>query len=231
MTFDPSQLPDDGRDRVGHGCDPDCPDTGHCHGLKKNGEPGRLCGQPTGWGTSHQGYGRCKLHGGTLQPHVTAMERQQFDDEITEVYRRIGERLGEPGTGDFDPVEHLVTLADKATRWLEAMETWTSELSSIRYQNMTGEQLDARFAAMERFMDRCHRVYSELAKLNLEERRVRLNELHAGLIERWYEGFLGEYIPDEVERERAKQIAARHLSLVRGSSSGHPPNPPSQSAA
>ena len=46
----------------------------HCGGRKRPG-PG-LCRRPAGWGTSHAGVGRCKLHGGATPSHVNAAKRR-----------------------------------------------------------------------------------------------------------------------------------------------------------
>lgn len=43
-------------------------------GARKRG--GGTCGQAAGWGTSHPGIGRCKLHGGATPDHVAAAQRE-----------------------------------------------------------------------------------------------------------------------------------------------------------
>lgn len=42
---------------------------GLCGGRRRQGGGG-TCRRPAGWGTSHHGTGRCKLHGGATQAHV-----------------------------------------------------------------------------------------------------------------------------------------------------------------
>lgn len=49
----------------------DC-DRNHCHGKRRQGEPGAVCHRPAGWGTDHPGIGKCKLHGGKTRNHGTA---------------------------------------------------------------------------------------------------------------------------------------------------------------
>lgn len=46
----------------------DCPKN-HCHGKRRQGEPGQVCHRPAGWGTKHPGIGKCKLHGGNTRNH------------------------------------------------------------------------------------------------------------------------------------------------------------------
>jgi hypothetical protein len=43
-------------------------DSRHCGALKKQPvSPGERCRRPSGWGTTHVGFGRCKLHGGATR--------------------------------------------------------------------------------------------------------------------------------------------------------------------
>lgn len=46
-----------------------------CGGAKRQG--GGTCTQTAGWGTSHPGTGRCKLHGGNTKSHVKAAQEEQ----------------------------------------------------------------------------------------------------------------------------------------------------------
>ena len=54
--------PDEGRDRF-------------CDAKKRQGEG--HCERPAGWGTSHPGYGRCKLHGGSTQTGTVAAQKAE----------------------------------------------------------------------------------------------------------------------------------------------------------
>lgn len=51
---------------------------GKTRGTRKGGE----CQQPAGWGTSHPGYGRCKLHGGSTQTQTAKALKQMARDEV-----------------------------------------------------------------------------------------------------------------------------------------------------
>jgi hypothetical protein len=74
-----------------HGYDT-CGDNG---GVKKDGSP---CDRPAGWGTDHQGIGRCKLHFGN-----TAQDKRKAEVEVA---RRECEMLGIPV--EVDPGEALI---------------------------------------------------------------------------------------------------------------------------
>lgn len=43
---------------------------------------GRPCQKPAGWGTSHPGYGACRLHGGSTPVHVAKAALEQVRDEM-----------------------------------------------------------------------------------------------------------------------------------------------------
>jgi hypothetical protein len=43
---------------------------------------GKPCGRPAGWGTSHQGYGSCKLHGGCTATGIKAAEHAMAEQAI-----------------------------------------------------------------------------------------------------------------------------------------------------
>lgn len=45
----------------------------YCNGPKRQTEG--TCTRPAGWGTTHVGVGRCKLHGGSTPSHVAAGQR------------------------------------------------------------------------------------------------------------------------------------------------------------
>jgi hypothetical protein len=60
----------DGPDDAGDDPD-DAGDDKFCGAEKRNGKP---CERPKGWGTSHPGVGRCKLHGGSTPNHEKAAQ-------------------------------------------------------------------------------------------------------------------------------------------------------------
>lgn len=48
----------------------------HC-GSRRTKAGGHLCKREKGWGTKHEGIGRCKLHGGNTPNHQRAAEHEQ----------------------------------------------------------------------------------------------------------------------------------------------------------
>ncbi|HMJ03254.1 MAG TPA: hypothetical protein VK506_09945 [Conexibacter sp.] len=75
-------MPDRDRDRTskagrrGEYTGPIC--GGKTRGTRKGGE----CQQPAGWGTTHPGYGRCKLHGGSTQTQTVKALGEMARDEV-----------------------------------------------------------------------------------------------------------------------------------------------------
>jgi len=58
------------------------------------------------------------------------------------------------------------------------------QLEEWRYTHGSGEQLRSEVAVVERAMDRAANVLTMIAKLNLDERLVRLEEAKAALVEK-----------------------------------------------
>ncbi len=52
----------------------------YCGAIKRQGEGN--CTRPAGWGTSHAGYGRCKLHGGSSYSHRRNAEKAMAADAV-----------------------------------------------------------------------------------------------------------------------------------------------------
>lgn len=65
-------------------------------GKFPKGDP---CHRPAGWGTSHLGYGKCKLHGGNMANVALSAVREEVMDEVRRV---MGPAL------DVDPMEALL---------------------------------------------------------------------------------------------------------------------------
>lgn len=87
-----------------------------CGGKKKQGEG--TCTRPSGWGTSHAGSGKCKLHGGSTPSGMKSAQR--------EVATKLARTLGEPVEGE--PEEFLmVQLA-----WRQGqVEWWRSRVHEL----------------------------------------------------------------------------------------------------
>lgn len=96
-----------------------------CGGLKRQPEyEGEMCKRPAGWGTTHPGVGRCKLHGGSTRNHAKFAE--------VETGRRQVELWG--GRRDVHPAQALLELV----QW-KASEVayWRFRVAEIAEEDLT----------------------------------------------------------------------------------------------
>jgi len=123
------------------------------------------------------GYGPCKLHGGCTPTVSLGAERERTGQEA---------RKALEGFTDFapvaDPVERLRLLAGRAEAWMTALERKVAELTSLRYESKTAEQIRGEIQLYERAMAATGKVLTDLARLNLDERSVRLQEAQVTLV-------------------------------------------------
>jgi hypothetical protein len=123
------------------------------------------------------GYHRCDMHGGKL-PNVRRMLARQ---EVEAKALRAIEREGITPVGD--PVELLRSLAGEAVALKDFFAARMAALEEIRYATPgAGEQLRAEVSAYERGLDRAERFLADLARLGLDERRVRVTEAQAAVL-------------------------------------------------
>lgn len=178
-----------------------------CGGRKRQGDG--TCTQAAGWGTSHPGTGRCKLHGGSTPTQTIAAERAQAETEA----RRLLAELDTPAVGD--PLSALLTLAGQVTAWQQATAELVNRLNSVRYESARGgEQLRAEVALYERAMDRAATVLAAVARLNIEERLARVTERQADTVVAAIDAALAAVGVSGEQAVVAKRAAARHLRGV-----------------
>lgn len=150
----------DGHSEDGH-------DSRHCGARKRQGEG--TCTRPAGWGTQHQGTGRCKLHGGATTAQTTGAERVRAEAETRAVLADLDVAPVD------DPLRALLDLAGQTLAWQQATAALVNRLDGVRYSGMNGaEQLRAEVGLYERAMDRASSVLSAIARLNIEDRVARV---------------------------------------------------------
>ena len=175
-----------------------------CGGTNRQGEP---CRNAAGYKTDHAGFGNCAFHGGaTPTGRVSALNKEA----ARLLYRHDATPCG-------DPLEALQRLAGRALALEETIGHLVNDLSSIRYEaggEGGGEQLRAEVAVLERAMDRCGKLLVDIAKLNIDERLVRVTEKQAAMAEKALLSTLGEMGLDAGQQTEACERLGRHLSLV-----------------
>ena len=137
-----------------------------CSARRTNGQPCKA------WAIS--GGEVCVAHGG-----ATAGQGQGRPEN------RGGEGQGPGRIKDFepvtDPISELERLAGRAVRWLEVLEGIVADLNRIRYTTES-EQIDGRIIVFERAMTTAGKLLTDLARLNLDERGVKVQEQQVMLL-------------------------------------------------
>jgi hypothetical protein len=136
--------------------------------LKRAGN----CTRPAGWGTTHPGFGRCKLHGGSAPSGRSAGARKQAEAELA--------RLSLPPVDD--PLSALAAVTAEVLAWKDQMAGLVNKLTSVRYEgDGMGEQLRAEVALFERALDRCEKFLTAMARLDIDDRLARITEARAAV--------------------------------------------------
>jgi hypothetical protein len=176
-------------------------------GGKLHGQAG-TCQLPAGWGTDHKGYGRCRKHLGNSPTVARAAERERVEHEVRAELARLDVVPVD------NPLEELQKLAGRVLAWEKVIGGLVNGLSAIRYESEHGgEQLRAEVALLERAMDRCERVLVAMARLNVDERLVRVSEKQAAQVVDVLKGALDDLGIDRNEEE-VRTVMARRLRLA-----------------
>ncbi len=142
-----------------------------CSAKTKDGRP---CKQPP-----MRGMTVCYHHGGaTPQAKRKALER------ITEAdARKALQKLGRPEPVT-DPIAELQRVAGEATTWSQFLRSKVAELEGdLRYEHpKAGEQLRAEAAIYTTALRQTADVLGRIIALDLEARRVAINEAEAAII-------------------------------------------------
>lgn len=151
----------------------------------------------------------CATHGGSIgHVKVKAAERLIEQEAMAMVSRM-----------DIGPVENplleLKLLAGRVLAWERVFDEKRQQLEEWRYTHGSGEQLRSEVAVVERAMDRAANVLMMIAKLNLDERLVRLEEAKAALVEKLIlDVFADLHLTDEQLREGRVSVGRRLRAIT-----------------
>ena len=180
------------------------------HGYKskcgrKSKQTGEPCKRPSGPNGEP-----CRHHGGA-SPQVKAKAVQ------LKVEREIAGALGKLNvTPVHDPLTALAELAGEILAWKELAAERVARLQDLARENrVTGtDEIRAEILVFERAMDRAVTVLATIARLNIDERLVRINERQAEIVKQALLGALSDSgVARDVQREAAGHLA-RRLRLV-----------------
>lgn len=157
-----------------------------CGATKRQGERGK-CSKGAGWGTSHPGYGACKLHGGSTPSGIKAAAAEQAREFAVGM-------LGHEA--DVDPLSsalQAVRLAAGATAYYR-----------VQLATLGRDAPDALIESYERAIERQARIAKTAVDAGVAERLVRIAERTAEQISLAAEEALAEVgAPPEMRREFA----------------------------
>lgn len=115
-----------------------------------------------------------------------------------------------------DPIDALAEVAAWARAWMLQMAQMVNELSEYRFTDEKGaEHLDARVALLERAADRLQKFLKDWVSLGFEERKVRVDEIRAGLLAVVLAGVLRD-LGHDPEAEVVLGVLDRWLPVLDG---------------
>ena len=168
------------------------------------------CQRPAGWGTPHPGSGPCKLHGGSLPVVIAAEGRRAVEAQAVAFLEQYG---WEPVTNPVEALSLLAGETDALRQYLAARVAEMAETGLSTVTKLGAEQVSAVFAAYERALDRCGRILTDMAKLNIEDRLVRIGEVQTAALLSALDRALSDPPVGlgEQGRQRAKALLAADL--------------------
>jgi hypothetical protein len=174
-----------------------------CGAKKRQGDG--WCRRPAGWGTSHVGIGRCRLHGGSTPTHVVAADKTAL--EVT-AHRLLALEGAPPVT---DPLRALAALAGDSVALVNALRGFVSQLESVAYPGRVAEQVRGELTIYVSALSRAESILSSIVRLGIEDRLVRLTEHQASVLATTFSAIMREL---GVPEETWQPIVSAHLRLI-----------------
>jgi hypothetical protein len=152
----------------------------------------------------------CRFHGAAAPQVQKAIAVAKVRREITEAVDILG---AQPIT---DPLRALQELAGQVVEWKDALAARV-DLHTLRYESaISTEQVRGEVVLLERAMDRCNTVLATIAKLNIDERLARIDELTAQMIVKALEAGLASAGVSGPAAVRAREVTRGHLKVLAG---------------
>lgn len=115
----------------------------------------------------------CRVHGGRAPQVKAAAARNLAEGEIAKALRR---KLAD-ATPVTDPLRELQRLAGEAVTWKDTLSAKVDELNSFEYIAAFGdEKVKATVAMFTQAIRACHELLRDMARLNIDERQLKLEE-------------------------------------------------------
>lgn len=152
----------------------------------------------------------CWTHGGATR----AAQRKARERVAAEKARTTVTRLREKGVliPVTDPYEALCLLAAETVEFKDQLATRVAELTDIRYRSQEGsEQLRAEVSVYSQLLRDSVHVLAQLARLQLDDRRVRIAEAQARMVTAAVLAALTEARLTPPQLAQARHTIAQHL--------------------
>lgn len=183
-------------------------DSRYCGAKKKQGEGN--CTRPAGWGTSHAGAGRCKLHGGNSPSGRASGERAL-------AAQNIRSQLGIPR--DVDPASAILELVQEAAGNVEYLRSLVADPRNteamIDYQGKPHTNPVLAFYNEER--DRLARASKLASDMKIDEARVRIAEAQGRALAEVVQAAVEACNPTPDERRAAIEAAGERMRMLGSS--------------
>lgn len=173
---------------------------------------GRPCRKPAGWGTTHPGSGRCKLHGGATPAGAVKAERERASAAV--------ELYGLPV--EVDPHTALLEELARTAGHVAYLGTVVQSLERDQQIGPVGgaqggfpEWKPSVWIGMYRD-ERKHlaAIAKACIDVGIEERRVRIAEQQGQLFAKALEGILKEL--GVYDRPETPKVVRQHLQVLEG---------------
>lgn len=155
-----------------------------------------------------RGHHVCRAHGGG-----TPQVRRQAEKNLAEqaMYAKLKQLDIVPVD---DPLTALKLLAGEVLAWKELLRDKINELEKFRYGTDYGEAIRGEVLLFERALDRCVTVLGVIAKLNIDDRLVAIEEAKVAKIIDALDLTLDHLGLTVEQRLNGKKELARHLRAV-----------------
>lgn len=151
----------------------------------------------------------CRVHGGAA-PQV---QRAAAGRVVEEEARRTFGRLADHAVPVADPFTALALMAGEVVAWKDFCAGRIADLRDLSSTDEKGaEQIDAEIALFERALDRCVSTLAAIAKLDIDARLARIDQMRADAVVRAVEaGIAAAGISDRAQVTHISSVVAREL--------------------
>jgi hypothetical protein len=148
----------------------------------------------------------CHKHGGKAPRVKAAAATRVVEQDIAQTLGRLNV------TPVHDPLTALADLAGEITAWKELAADRVAKLKDLAARNFLSgtDEVHAEIQVYERALDRCIHVLATIARLNIDERLVKISEQQAAIVKEALMGAQADAgVARDVQRETAVHLARR----------------------